>query len=43
LQTGAELTVPHLRELGERNIERNDHSQQIEEPDVRLARSIEPT
>jgi len=37
LQAGAELAAPHLRELGERNVERNDHPEQIEEPDVRLA------
>lgn len=37
LQTSAELAVPYLRELGERDIERNDHPQQIEEPDVCLA------
>ena len=33
----AELTVPHLRELGERHSQRVDHAQEVEEPDVRLA------
>lgn len=29
---GAKLSVPHLYELGERNAERGDHAQEVEEP-----------
>jgi hypothetical protein len=37
LQTGAKLAVPYLRKLCERDAERVDHAQEVEEAHVRLA------